>query len=152
MRGPCGKLWTEVFSFLLRPKREARGTWKQGRKKRESITCRTDRANEANKMFIIWLCWLFRFWKDDRELEIRTATYVLGIDQSQLLYIHRCLQVTRTVLPWSCTGCSFPLRRDRWWSTLKPGHLLTTVWKCASTAAQYRFVSLETYMWLRDKE
>ena len=29
--------------------------WKQGRKKRGSITCRTDRANEANKMFIIWL-------------------------------------------------------------------------------------------------
>ena len=24
--------------------------------KRGSITCRTDRANEANKMFIIWLC------------------------------------------------------------------------------------------------
>ena len=52
-----------VFSFLLWPKREALGPWKQGRKKRGSITCRTDRANEANKMFIIWLCWLFRFLK-----------------------------------------------------------------------------------------
>ena len=52
-----------VFSFLLWPKREARGPWKQGRKKRGSITCCTDRANEANKMFIIWLCRLFRFWK-----------------------------------------------------------------------------------------
>ena len=52
-----------VFSFLLWPKREARGPWKQGRKKRGSITCLTDRAYEANKMFIIWLCWLFRFWK-----------------------------------------------------------------------------------------
>ena len=72
-----------VFSFLLWPKREARGPWKQGRKKWGSITCRTDRANEANKMFIIWLCWLFRFWKGDRELEIRTATYGPGIDQSQ---------------------------------------------------------------------
>ena len=72
-----------VFSFLLWPKREARGPWKQGRKKRGSITCRTDRANEANKMFIIWLCWLFRFWKSDRELEARTATYGPGIDQSQ---------------------------------------------------------------------
>ena len=72
-----------VFSFLLWPKREARGPWKQGRKKRGSITCRTDRANEANKMFIIWLCWLFRFWKGDRELEVRTATYGPGIDQSQ---------------------------------------------------------------------
>ena len=72
-----------VFSFLLWPKREARGPWKQGRKKRGSITCHTDRANEANKMFIIWLCWLFRFWKGDREPEVRTATYGPGIDQSQ---------------------------------------------------------------------
>ena len=72
-----------VFSFLLWPKREARGPWKQGRKKRGSITYRTDRANEANKMFIIWLCWLFRFWKGDRELEVRTATYGPEIDQSQ---------------------------------------------------------------------
>ena len=72
-----------VFSFLLWPKREARGPWKQGRKKRGSITCRTDRAIEANKMFIIWLCWLFRFWKGDGELEVRTATYGPGIDQSQ---------------------------------------------------------------------
>ena len=72
-----------VFSFLLWPKREARGPWKQGRKKRGSITCCTDRADEANKMFIIWLCWLFRFWKGDRELEVRTATYGPGIDQSQ---------------------------------------------------------------------
>ena len=72
-----------VFSFLLWPKREARGPWKQGRKKRGSITCRTDRANEANKMFVIWLCWLFRVWKGDRELEVRTATYGPGIDQSQ---------------------------------------------------------------------
>ena len=72
-----------VFSFLLWPKREAHGPWKQGRKKRGSITCLMDRANEANKMFIIWLCWLFRFWKGDRELEVRTATYGPGIDQSQ---------------------------------------------------------------------
>ena len=72
-----------VFSFLLWPKREARGPWKQGRKKRGSITCPTDWANEANKMFIIWLCWLFRFWKGDGELEVRTATYGPGIDQSQ---------------------------------------------------------------------
>ena len=55
-----------VFSFLLWPKREARGPWKQRRKKRGSITCPTDRANEANKMFIIWLCWLFRIiWDFD---------------------------------------------------------------------------------------
>ena len=72
-----------VFSFLLWPKREARGPWKQGRKKQGPITCRTDRENEANKMFIIWLCWLFRFWKGDQELEVRTATYGPGIDQSQ---------------------------------------------------------------------
>ena len=72
-----------VFSFLLWPKCKARGPWKQGRKKRGSITCRTDWANEANKMFIIWLCWLFRFWKADRKLEVRRATYGPGIDQSQ---------------------------------------------------------------------
>ena len=57
------KLWAEFFSFLLWPKRGAREPWKQGRKKRGSITCGTDRANEASKMFIILLCWLFRFWK-----------------------------------------------------------------------------------------
>ena len=71
------------FSFLLWPKREARVPWKQGRKIRGSITCPTDRANEASEMFIIWLSWLFRFWKGDRELEVRTATYGPGIDQSQ---------------------------------------------------------------------
>ena len=83
MQGPYGKLWTEFFSFFLWLKRVARGPWKQGRKKRGSITCLTDRANEANRIFIIWLCWLFRFSKGDRELEVRTATYGPGIDQSQ---------------------------------------------------------------------
>ena len=59
-----------VFSFLLWPKHGAHGPWKQGRKKRESITCRTDRANEANKMFIIWLWWLW-FWKGDVDWRAR---------------------------------------------------------------------------------
>ena len=72
-----------VFSFLSWPKREAHGPWKQGRKKRGSINCRTDRANQANKMFIKWLCWLFRVWKGDRELEVRTTNYRPGIDQSK---------------------------------------------------------------------
>ena len=58
--------YARVFSFVLWPKREACGPWKQGRKKRGSITCHMDRANEANKMFITWLCWLFLFWKGDR--------------------------------------------------------------------------------------
>ena len=45
--------------------------WKKERKKRGPITCRTDRANEANKMFIIWLCRLFQerneiIWRFDR--------------------------------------------------------------------------------------
>ena len=71
------------FSFHFWPKHEVCRPWKQGRKKRGSITCRTDRANQANKMFIIWLCWLFRFWKGDRELEVCMATYRPGIDQSQ---------------------------------------------------------------------
>ena len=70
-----------VFSFLLWPKRGALGPWKQGRKKRGSIARLTNRTNEANKMFFIWLCWLFHFWKSDRELEVRTATYESGIDQ-----------------------------------------------------------------------
>ena len=54
-------------------------------KKRGSITCENDRANEDNKMFItgIWLRWLFRFWEGDRELEVCTATYGSGIDQSR---------------------------------------------------------------------
>ena len=34
-------------------------------------------------MFIIWLCWLFQFWKGDQELEVRAATYGPDIDQSQ---------------------------------------------------------------------
>ena len=40
------------FLPLMAQVRSAR-TMKTIRKKRESITCRTDRANEANKMFII---------------------------------------------------------------------------------------------------
>ena len=40
-------------------------------------------SKRGYKMFIIWLCWLFRFWNGDRELEVRTATYGPGIDQSQ---------------------------------------------------------------------
>ena len=53
-------------------------------------TCRTDRANEVNKMFIIWLCLLFYkknelfdALKGDQELEVRTATYGPEIVQSQ---------------------------------------------------------------------
>ena len=60
-----------VFSFLLWPERKARGPWKQGRKERGSITCSTDQRNEANKMFIIWLCRLFQerietIWRFER--------------------------------------------------------------------------------------
>ena len=71
MQGPYSKLWTEFFAFLLWLKREAHGPWKQGQKKWGCINCRTDRANEANKMFIIWLCWIFRkknevIWRFDR--------------------------------------------------------------------------------------
>ena len=110
------------FSFLLWPKREARGPWKQGRKKRGSITCRTDRANEANKMFIIWLCWLFRFWKDDRELEVRTATHAPGIDQSQhaksvshiIIYLNiRTNAITKSSNQWSSMFCLFFIFRNK---------------------------------------
>ena len=47
------------------------------------IACRTDRADSVDKKFIIWICWLFRFWKRDRELEFRTTTYGPGTNQSQ---------------------------------------------------------------------
>ena len=98
-----------VFSFLLWPKREVHRPWKRGRKKRGSITCHTDWANEANKMFIIWLCWLFQFWKGDRELEVRTATYGPEIDQSQrakpvshiiIIIIVILLKLQRTSYEW----------------------------------------------------
>ena len=101
-----------IFSFLLWPKREVCGPWKQGRKKHIFITCRTDRANEANKMFIIWFCWLKVI---ARELEVRTATYWPGIDQSQhaksVSHIIKYNIVTREAgrsmwqLLNSCLGC-----------------------------------------------
>ena len=81
--GPYGKLWTEFFPSFYGPSAKRAGHENKEGKKQGSITCRTDRANEANKMFIIWLCRLFRFWKGDRELAVRTATYGPGIDQSQ---------------------------------------------------------------------
>ena len=99
-----------VFSFLLWTKCEARGPWKQGRKKQGSITCCTDRANKANKMFIIWLFWLFQFWKDDWELELRTATYRPGIDQSQLAksvsHIIKNIKTRKEVMEERMTGNS----------------------------------------------
>ena len=83
VRGPYSKLWTEFFPSFYGPIAKRVGHENKEGKKRGSITCRTDRANEANKMFIIWLCRLFRFWKGDRELAVPTATYGPGIDQSQ---------------------------------------------------------------------
>ena len=85
VRGLNGKLWTEFFSFLLWPKRKARRPSKQGRKKRGSITCRTDRADEAHKMFIIWLFIIPGKERIGvlRELEVLTTTYRPEVDQSQ---------------------------------------------------------------------
>ena len=112
VRGPYGKLSTEFFPFLLWPKREVHGSWKQGRKKRGSIICQTDQANEVNKVFIIWLCWLFRkgtgifdVLTGDQELEVRTATYGPRIDQSQ--HARSVSHITRVrggVLPYSLGG------------------------------------------------
>ena len=69
-------------------------------------------------MFIIWLCWLFRFRKDDRELEVRTATYGPVIDQSQhaksvshiIMYrFFVCLNIPRTANGlYSVTLKSYP--------------------------------------------
>ena len=60
-------------------------------KKRGSITCRTDRANEANKMFIIYSekgTKSFDVLTGDQELEVCTATYRPNIDQSQQSVSH----------------------------------------------------------------
>ena len=80
VRGPYGKLGTEFFFLpFMRTRKE---------KKRGSITCRADRANEATKMFIICMA-LFTILESsalsagDQELEVRTATYGPEIDQSQ---------------------------------------------------------------------
>ena len=72
-------------SFFLPFMAQVRSTWAMKTIRKEkwgSITCCTDRANKANKMYIIWLFWLFQFWKGYQELEVRTATYKPGIDQS----------------------------------------------------------------------
>ena len=52
MLGPYGKLWILVFSFLVFMARVLRAWAIKGRKKTWSITCRTDRANEANKRYV----------------------------------------------------------------------------------------------------
>ena len=125
-----------VFSFLLWPKRGARGPWKQGRKKRGSITCRRDRANEANKMFIIWLCWLFWFWEGDRELEVRTATYGPGIDQSQhaKLVSHIIIWInalfTRHKLTWVRPGLKLTQVSFCRVNTANPGSTQVSLEKC----------------------
>ena len=51
-------------SFFLPFMAQARSTraMKIGRKKRGSISYRTDRVNEANKIFIIWLMKLVHLW------------------------------------------------------------------------------------------
>ena len=51
VRGPYGKLWTEFFPSFYGPSAKRAAMKNKGRKKRGSITCCTDRANEANKMF-----------------------------------------------------------------------------------------------------
>ena len=83
VRGPYGKLWTEFFPSFYGPSAKRASHENKEGKQRGSIFCCTDRANEANNMFNIGLCRLFRFWKGDRELEVRTAIYRPGIDQWQ---------------------------------------------------------------------
>ena len=73
-----------VLSFLLWPKHEACGPWKQGKKNEDpQLAVRTTQMRLIRCYYGIWLCWLFRFWKGDQELEVRTATYGPVIDQSQ---------------------------------------------------------------------
>ena len=56
VQGRYGKLWTKFFLSFYGPSVEHAGNENMEGKKQGSITCRMDRANEANKMFIIWLC------------------------------------------------------------------------------------------------
>ena len=51
-------------SFYVTSAKRAGHENKEGNK-RGSITCRTDQANEANKMFIIWL---FLFFREKNEI------------------------------------------------------------------------------------
>ena len=79
------------FCLLFMAQARSAQATKTRKEKRGSITCRTDRANEANKMFIIWLCSLFRerdeirfdVLTSDQELEVCMATYGPEVDQSQ---------------------------------------------------------------------
>ena len=57
MRGPYRKLRTRVFSILMAQARSALAM----KKNQGSVTYNADRANEVNKMFIIWLFFLL-FW------------------------------------------------------------------------------------------
>ena len=50
----------DFFPSFYGPSAKRAGHENKEGKKLGSVTCRTDRANEANKMFIIWLCSLFR--------------------------------------------------------------------------------------------
>ena len=52
VRGLYGKLLIDVFSSCF----PSAGHIDKEGKKQGSKTCGTNRANEANKMFIIWLC------------------------------------------------------------------------------------------------
>ena len=73
------------FFFLpfMAQARSTRAMKTRKEKKRGSITCRTDRANEANKMFIIWLCWLFR------ELERNETTWRFDRWSRDLIGAHK---------------------------------------------------------------
>ena len=50
------QLMNRVFFLLFMAQARSVRAMKTKKEKRGSITCRTDRANEAKKMLIIWLC------------------------------------------------------------------------------------------------
>ena len=57
VRGPYGKLCIEFLPSSYGPSaKRADHENKEGKNEGGSITCRTDQANEAKKIFIIWLC------------------------------------------------------------------------------------------------
>ena len=78
------------FAFLLWPKLKVSGHENKERKKRGSITCHVDQANDANQIFIIRLVDYsgkrskeFDVLTGDQELEFHTATYGCEIEQLQ---------------------------------------------------------------------
>ena len=87
---PYGKLWTEFFPSFYGPSAKRAGHENKEGRKRGSITCRTEQADEDNKdVYCMAFYYSGKRTKQfdvltlDQELEVRTATYGPETDQSQ---------------------------------------------------------------------